>query len=106
MPSLSLFALHILESVNPRIHDIVERHAGLHLALGELVVFLVTLSDALSVHVVKGEAVGSLGNLDKCRLGNGRLRERNGVNSGPIGGRGEQTNGNKSVHDVSSELWR
>jgi hypothetical protein len=23
------------------------------------------------------------------------------VNSGPIGGRGEQTNGNKGVHDVS-----
>jgi hypothetical protein len=69
--------------------------------VGELVVAFVTLSDALSACVIEGEAVRTLGKLDKCRLRNGRLRKRDSVNDWPIGGRGEQTNGGKSVHDDS-----
>src|SRR6185503_6396914 len=76
-----------------------------HFAVGEHVILLIALSDAFALCVEEGEAIRGFGSFDDCRLGNGRLRKRDSVNSRPIGGRGEQTNSDKSVHEDSSELF-
>src|SRR3569833_1755682 len=97
-----LSRLNILVGVGPCVHDIVKGHARLHFTVGELVLFLVALSDAFAVCVDEREAVGTFVCLYDSLFFNGRLRKLYVVNTCPIGCRGQQTNVNNSLHVDSS----